>query len=393
MSSVAVARVCRGVRLPMPTAANRMGWDYCAKAAELGPPPLPAGDADGPATGIIDAHTHIHGGRASRIYDEARRLFGVTLTYTMTQLPRAAEVRDALGPSVRFMCIPTWSHPDRNRSHRDLYLRELEAFRRDFDARVMKLWGSPFLREFVPDGAADLQDIDAPWRREHCREAQRLGMMIMVHVADPDTWFAAKYADGGRFGTKAHHYVGLERMLDEHPVPWIAAHMGGWPEDPAFLDGLLSRHPNLHLDTSATKWIVRELSGGVPARPGATEAARALFLKHADRLLFGTDLVTLDDQLGTVKSGMSRMGDLSNSPEEAFELYCSRHWAQRALLETGYDGPSPIADPDLMMLDPARHDAMSAPALRGLGLPRGVLEKVYAGNARRVLGGWWARGG
>lgn len=371
----------------MPTPANRLGWDYRVKAAELGPPVLPAG-----ATGIIDAHTHIHGGRAARLYDEARRLFGVNLTYTMTQLPRAAEVRDVLGDTIRFMCIPTWSHPDKNRSHRDLYLRELEPFRRDFGARVMKLWASPFLREFVPDGAADLQDIDAPWRREHCREAMRLGMMLMVHVADPDTWFAAKYGDSGRFGTKAHHYVGLERMLDEFTVPWIAAHMGGWPENLDFLDGLLDRHPNLHLDTSATKWIVRELSGGVPARPGATARAVAFFTKHADRLLFGTDLVTLDDQLSTTKSGMSRMGDLSNSPEEAFELYCSRHWAQRALLESTYRGESPIADPDLRMTDPARYGELSAPPLNGLGLPREVLAKVYAGNSARLLGGWWARG-
>ncbi len=46
--------------------------------------------------------------------------------------------------------------------------------------------------------------------------------------------------------------------------PFIAAHLGGWPENLNFLDGLLSRHDNLYLDTSATKWMVRTLSQQEP---------------------------------------------------------------------------------------------------------------------------------
>lgn len=356
-------------------AANRFGWDYRSKAAELGPPVTP----------IVDSHTHIHGQHATRLYDQARRLFGVRLTYTMSQLPMAAPVRDLLGDSVRFIAIPTWSDPDRNGSHRRGYLRTIEAFHRDFGARMMKVWASPRLRDFVPDGATDLADIDSPIRREHCRLAQSLGMMFMVHVADPDTWFAAKYADGGRYGTKAHQYVGLERMLDEFPAPWIAAHMGGWPEDLDFLDGLLARHANLHIDTSATKWIVRELSRHEPSR------CREFFTRWRGRILFGTDLVTLDDQLSTDKSAGSAMGDLSNSPEQAFDLYCSRHWALRALLETSHRGQSPIADPDLRMIDPARFDHDSAPELRGMALPPDLLRSIYAEASDNLLGRWWAQ--
>ncbi|HRI41291.1 MAG TPA: hypothetical protein PLW54_06390, partial [Bacteroidia bacterium] len=81
----------------------------------------------------------------------------------------------------------------------------------------------------------------------------------MVHIADPDTWFATRYSDARRYGTKREQYQGLERMLDRFTNPWIAAHMGGWPEDLGFLDGMLARHPNLHIDTSATKWVVRAL--------------------------------------------------------------------------------------------------------------------------------------
>lgn len=355
------------------SAANRFGWDYAAKAAELGPPVVP----------IIDAHTHIHGENASVIYDRARRLFGITLTYSMTQLPGVEAVKQRLGDTIRFIAIPTWSDPDRNGAHRAGYLRTIETFAAKHNSRMMKVWASPRLRDFVPDGACDLADIDSPIRREHCRLAASLGMMYMVHVADPDTWFAARYTDSSRYGTKAHQYVGLERMLDDFPAPWIAAHMGGWPEDLRFLDGLLRRHPNLHLDTSATKWVVRELS-----RHPRDEVA-AFFSAHRDRLLFGSDLVVMEDQLSPSKSAASPMGDLADSPESAFELYCSRYWALRALLESPYSGQSPIADPDLMMVDPARYDAASAPALQGVSLPTDILAAIYRTNAERLVEAWW----
>ncbi len=362
---------------PTRWAANTLGLDYPREAQRLGPPPVP----------IIDVHTHIHGQAAVALYDKARTLFGVRRTYTMTQIPMAQEVRAVLGDSVRFIAMPHFSADDKQDAHRAGYLRVIERFHSEFGARMAKLWCSPALRDFLPPGqghgATDLADVDSPWRREHARVATGLGMMLMVHVADPDTWFATKYRDGGLYGTKSHHYVGLRRMLDLFPVPWIAAHMGGWPEDLGFLDHLLEAHRNLHLDTSATKWIVRELS-----RHPRDEVVAFLF-KHKGRILFGTDLVTLDDQLSTAKSGISRMGDLSNSPAQAFDLYCSRHWALRTMFETDYDGPSPIADPDLMMVNPKAYNAQSTPRLQGLSLPRDLLIELYSGAATRLVETWW----
>lgn len=356
--------------------ANRFGWDYAVKAAELGPPPC----------AIIDAHTHIHGPQASRLYDQARKLFGVTRTYSMTQLPQCASVRDALGESIRFIAIPTWSHADRRAAHGSLYLKDIESFHRDFGARMMKVWASPRLREFIPGGATDIADIDSAPRREHCRLATSLGMMLMVHVADPDTWFATKYADGGTYGTKAHQYIGLERMLDEFTQPWIAAHMGGWPEDLSFLDGILTRHPNLHIDTSATKWVVRELS------KHPREQVLAFFTKWRGRILFGSDLVVMEDQLSPSKSGGSAMGDLASSPAEALELYCSRYWALRTMFEARYEGESAIADPDLKMVDPAKYNDLSAPRLQGFAFPKDLLIELYQGATARLVDAWWARG-
>ncbi|MGD9690847.1 MAG: amidohydrolase family protein [Phycisphaerales bacterium] len=363
------------------SAHNTLSLDFRAEAGRLGPPVVP----------IIDAHSHIHGAEASRLYDRARKLFGVTRTYSMTQLAMAPRVAESLGESIRFIAIPSWAESDRHASHGRGYLKTIERFHAELGSRMLKLWASPRLRDLVPEfaapggafGATDLVEIDSPARIAHCELGQKLGMMFMVHVADPDTWFATQYRDPARYGTKADQYAGLERMLDRFASPWIAAHMGGWPEDLAFLSGLLERHPNLHLDTSATKWIVRELS------LHRREDVVAFFTRWRSRLIFGSDLVVMEDQLSPAKSQQGKMADLASSPEQAFELYCSRYWALRTMFETDYDGPSTIADPDLMLVDPAKYGELSSPRLRGLSLPPDLLADLYRGNAERLIERWW----
>ncbi|HYE02083.1 MAG TPA: hypothetical protein VD963_02490 [Phycisphaerales bacterium] len=360
----------------MPSAANLFGLDYRAEAARLGPPPVP----------ITDAHTHVGGLEAHKVFDGVRRLFGVARVYSMTPLAQAAAVRDTFGPDLRFIAVPDWNDPDRATAFRAGFLRQIEAFHRDFGSRILKLWASPRFRDLLPDGRVDLWDLDSRWRIEACKLGESLGMMYMVHVADPDTWFATRYADTGKYLTKREHYLPLERMLDRFGAPWIAAHLGGWPEDLDFLDGLLGRHPNLALDTSATKWMVRELS------KHPHERLRAFLSRWRGRLLFGSDLVVTDDHLRPAKQTTSPMADLADSPEAAFELYASRYWALRTMWETAYDGPSPIADPDLAMVDPARHTPLDSPRLAGRALPRELLAELYAGAADRVLGAWWEKG-
>lgn len=353
---------------------NRFGVNYRDEAARLGPPVVP----------ITDIHAHIHGVGASKIYEEARRLFGVHLTYTMTQYQEWGIVRDTLGDSVRFIAFPSFRDPDKSRIHRDGFLTVIERARHEYGARMLKLWSSPKLREIVPDGATDVWEIDSEWRIKACELGQSLGMMFMVHVADPDSWFAAKYTDVAKYGTKAHQYIGLERMLDRFPAPWIAAHMGGWPEDLGFLDGLLSRHPNLHLDTSATKWIARELS-----RHSIGEVI-AFLEKWRGRILFGSDIVTLDDHLSATKSTTSIKADQANTPEAAFDLYASRYFVLRTMFETSYDGESPIADGDAA---PPGADPTLGSRVRGLNLAatekgRSLLKTLYS-DAAGMVDRWW----
>lgn len=361
------------------SADNLGGLDYEAEAARLGPPVVP----------IVDAHSHIHGEVASQIWRRAASLYGVRLVYTMSQIVQADVVRESLGEMVRFIAMPSFWDADRERAFRIGYCEVIEQFASRYGARMMKIWRSPAVRDVVPSladarvGTTDLAEIDSPWCVEHARVAERCGMMIMVHVADPDNWFAKKYNNPEKYGTKSFQYLGLERMLDRFSCPWIAAHMGGWPENLAFLDGLLSRHPNLHLDTSAMRWIVRELS------KHPTGEVSGFLIKWRGRIIFGSDIVTSDDHTRLDKQSKSTKADQASSPEGAFVLYASRYWALRTLFETSHEGDANIADPDLAMMEPERFTAMSSPPLRGLALPRELLSTIYSGAHDAVIDAWW----
>lgn len=354
------------------TAANLPGLDYREALGCL------------PARPIIDAHAHVSGIRAARIYEEVAGLNGVRWTLSQTRISDAEAIREILGDRVRFVAVWDWASPDRGRLFREGFLEQIPIWKDRFGARIVKLWGGPRLWDMAAAGGRDPRDVaplDSEWRIRAAELAQSLGMMFMVHVADPDTWFATKYADASKYGTKRSHHEALERMLDRFPGPWIGAHMGGSPEDLEFLSGMLERHPNYSIDTSATKWVVRELS------KHPRETVRAFFRRWRGRVLFGTDIVTTDEHLTPKPQGSAHpMGDLAQSPEEAFDLYASRFWALRTLLETEHDGPSPIADPDLMLVEPGRFTAESSPQLRGAGLDEQTLAELYTGAAERLLG-------
>lgn len=351
------------------TASNRLGLDY---RAGMGSPPVP----------IIDAHAHINGPKAAAIYAEARRLYGVERVFSQTQLAQAEAVRAVLGETIHFVAVPEYMSPDPKHAHTEGFLEGIGRWH-ELGARMVKFWCAPRGRDMGRElGDPMLLTLDHPWRRRQMDRAAELGMAFMMHVADPDTWFASKYADASVYGTKREQYEQLERAAADYPgIPWLLAHMGGSPEDLVFLDDLLTRHPQFVIDTSATKWMVRELS----RQP--REALLAFLRKFRGRVLFGSDIVTMDAHLSD-DTGPRNMGTQASSEDEAFELYASRYWALRTMFESDYDGESPIADPDLAMVEPERFDAMSAPRLVGKGLPRDVLEDLYRGAAMGSVMGW-----
>lgn len=352
------------------SAANRYGVDYREVAERLGAPARP----------IIDAHLHINGAGAARVFKDAADAFGIGTFYSQTRPDQVEAVRGVLGDRVRFVTIPAFSEPDKKRAFGAGYLEVIRRLHGDFGARMVKFWNAPRLRDILTgEDAAEYLAFDSPWRVKQAELAMSLGMMFKAHVADPDTWFATKYSNAAVYGTKRSAYESLERMVVRFPAAWIIAHLGGWPEDLGFLTGLLERHPNLYLDASATKWIVREVS------KHPREAVVAFLTKWKGRIVFGSDIVTLDEHLAPAANKSHPMGELADSPESAFDLYASRYAALRAMWEGRWTGASPIADPDLKMVEPAKYDEMSAPTLQGFGLPRDLLDSLYVDAAAGLL--------
>lgn len=272
--------------------------------------------------------------------------FGIVQTVTMCPPEDIEPLRERFGDRLVFNGMINKKTPA---DSDDQAFRTLERFL-ELGVKVVKLWSAPRGRE---RGLF----IDAPWRIEALKRARSAGVrLVMVHVADPDVWFRTVYADAAKFGTKPDQYVGLERMMNLFPdLIWIGAHMAGDSEHPDHLQALLETYPFFHIDTSATKWQVREVS------PRAA-AIRALVCKFPERFLFGTDLVT--------RHTLNR------------EHYVSRYWCQRTLWESDWTGPSPIADADYT----PPPEGPGTPTLHGVGLPADVVDLVYRRNAERLLG-------
>jgi predicted TIM-barrel fold metal-dependent hydrolase len=310
--------------------------------------------------GIIDIHAHVTmtspedksagpaGGYgeagssdAAAMMLETAAEFGIEHTLSMCPPQDIAPLRARLGDRLWFNGSISKKPEDPD----EAAYRTLDQFLAA-GIKVVKLWAAPRGRE---RGLL----IDTPWRIEALKRARSAGIRtVMVHVGDPDAWWRHTYTDVAKFGTKVEQYPPFMRLVEQFPdLNWIGAHMGGDPEHPEHLEEMLQRFPNLHFDTSATKWQVREVSQ-------RAETIRALIERHPTRFLFGSDLVT--------RHGLTR------------EHYVSRYWCQRTLWESTWTGPSPIADPDYESPD-------GRPTLRGLGLPDDVLRLVYRENAMRLL--------
>lgn len=334
-----------GVNPPNP--ANMLGLDYRAEAARL-PWRRP----------IWDVHTHLRNVQAARLFFQVADLFGVQRVWTMSQLEEVDALRAAFPGRLEFIAVPNYYSDNWQHAMVRDWPRRIEAFAAK-GVKICKFWAAPRGLD-----RHESMRLDHPARLEHMRLARSLGMTLMFHVADPDTWFATVYKDSARYGTKAQQYQRFARVMDQvgdGPV-WLA-HMAGDPEHLDHVQDLLDTYPNLYIDTSAAKWMIRELSK-------SPREFRDFCRRNPGRVLFGTDIVADPETM-------------------SFDLFASRYWSLRALLETDYHGPSPIVDPDLSQLDPAKpppgDNGPATATLRGAALDAASLQSVYVDAAKARL--------
>ena len=166
-------------------------------------------------------------------------------------------------------------------------------------ARKKGIVGLKFFKQFGlqfknADGswiAIDDPRFDPIWQT--CAE---LGMPVLIHTGDPAAFFQPvdrnnerleellRHPDwsfhGDAYPTREELLRARNEVIRRHPgTQFIAAHVAGNPEDLATVSQWLDDLPNLHVEIASR---IGEL-GRQPY------TSRRFFLKHQDRILFGTD--------------------------------------------------------------------------------------------------------
>ena len=143
-----------------------------------------------------------------------------------------------------------------------------------------------------------------------------------------------------------------DRMLDAHPkLHFVGMHMASLERDVDELAAFLDRYPGASVDVAAR--IGQIQSQGQQDR----EKVRRFFIKYQDRLLYATDIEQEPTQPG---AGMARE--------------TGKAWREQWRYFTSAD-TFKVADLDK--------------PVKGLALPRGVIDKLYHLNAERTFKGGW----
>lgn len=258
-------------------------------------------------------------------------------------------------------CDPAWG------------AREAARIRRaveEFDFRGLKI--SKALGLGVRDSEGTLVAVDDPRIDPLWRAAGELGIPVAIHIADPKAFWLPPTADNERYAELSVHpswswydrgvpawgamLDAGERLFARHPkTTFIAVHFGNAAEEPARVEKMLQRLPNVWIDISARV-------GEFGRHPPAT--IRAFFERFSDRILFGTDIGIGDDylMLGSNGAEIPEMKDVVPFYDAHFRYL---EGDQRQI-----DHPSPI---------------QGNWKVDAIALPDAILDKVYRGNAVRLF--------
>lgn len=191
-------------------------------------------------------------------------------------------------------------------------------------------------------------------------EAARLKMPVLIHQADPSGFFepvtpenehyesllkypAWSFADK-KFPRKAELLKRRDNLVRRHPdTVFILPHMANHAENLGYVSRLMDENRNVFIDFSAR---LDEL-GRQPY------SSRELFIKYQDRIIFGTDMPA------NIESSI----DMYRCYFRFLETY------DEAFYAPDYDGT----------FNRARWPVC------GIGLPSGVLEKIYYKNILRLI--------
>ena len=300
---------------------------------------------------IFDAHTHIGEVDTIERMLKIEQEFGVTAQIGIVHSEEGFQAAKEKFPD-RFVFAKYLSLRDIAQYNIDPVIEDISRTK-DEGYSLTKSWFGPRWKDYVENVPTDFR-IDSPKLDPVFQALEDHDLPLLIHVADPDTYFKLHYQDVPKYGTKEDNLKQLEMVLERHPkVLFQIPHFGAQPEIYRLpnLAGWLDRFPNVILDTASSRWMARELSKDVGK-------AREFVIKYSDRILFGTDLATY---------------------RENMEYFGARYTAQKLLWETEVqDEPLPFEDADTK--------DSGGTFINGLDLPLSVLRRLYWENAIRIYG-------
>ncbi len=327
-----------------------------------------------PVCPACDVHTHIHPDHAEtmRAIMDANGIAEIVNLGWLERLDLAFDAgmrtyREAFGERMAYFTTPDFrdTSPGFGESMAADLERKVAA-----GARGLKIFKELGLRHCDSDGrliAVDDPRLDPLWDM-----AGRLGVSVLIHTADPLAFFRPLDKDNerwdelqahpdwhfGRPGFPDHDTLLAQRnrVLERHRgTIFIGAHLGECPESLDFVDQCFDRYPNFYADTSAR-------IGEIGRHPA--EQAAVFFVKHQERILFGSDLVLGWD--APPQGPEAREAVVERSRE-----FYSAHWHFFETRDREIEYPG--------------YPVQGQWHVDAIGLPDSVLSKLYRDNARRLV--------
>ena len=297
---------------------------------------------------IFDSHIHVVDTESLDTLVQVGNEFGVEKAILICHSLGAKKYADEKFPG-RFIHAKYFSGSMRFASGVDPLIKEIETLR-DEGYHLAKMQSAPVMRGRASASLDYLRMDDDDMARFFDAMIDE-DIPFILHLSDPDTYYATRYTDTKYFTPKKRDLSELEGVLKRHSSMKLQlAHFAAQPEIHRLenLARWFDTYPNFNIDTSSARWMSRELSKD-------PKKARDFFIKYQDRILFGTDCV-------------------SWGPDR--DYYIGRYLALRLLFETDSENvPLPFTDSDTV--------DSGGTFICGLNLPEKVLQKIYWDNVHK----------
>ncbi len=305
---------------------------------------------------IFDSHTHIwNTTHLAQTVQEQIKL-GIESQLVIAHLSEVRDFTEDKFPG-KFIFAKYLSTQHIIGSQIKMVLSEIDEMREN-GFSLAKMWAAPGWRNYFKNYEGSFHLTDLRLRPIFDKLAAE-GFPLLLHLADPDTYYATTYANSKIYGTKEEHLNELETLIQDHPdLQFQLAHFAAQPEIQRLphLAEWFEKYDNIVVDTASSRWMARELSKD-------PDAARDFFIRFSNRILFGTD--------ATLNTSPTQDNQSPLSP------YMARLVAQRILWETSErHTPLPFPDPDT--------EATGGTFINGLNLPDRVLSDLYWQNGQRL---------